>query len=144
MTMATREELQAKVDAIRLKRAAEKEAGDEAIAIRMLEEEIKLDELVAEYGELGRKVAAVFSPITGDMVAVRTPSKAAFRLYQNSANTGKLSMDQIMSTLLNTCRIYPDAEAFGRVQDSTPSMLGKAANAAARLAGVTQDDTEGK
>lgn len=142
--MATKEELEAKVAAVRAKRAKEKEAGDDVIAIRMLEGELKLDELVEQHGELGRKIAAVFSPTTGDMAVVKRPSRAAFKAYQNGMNSGKLPPDQVMTNFVNSCLIYPDLAGFGKVQDDTPSMLGKLSNAAARLAGVSQDDIEGK
>jgi hypothetical protein len=136
--------LRKKAEAIRAKREEEKKARDEAIEIRMLEGEIKLDELVAEYGELGRDIAAVFSPHTGDMVVIKRPSKAAFRLYQSNTSTGKVPLMQAMVTLADSVLVYPTREEFQAIQDHTPAMLGKVVNTASKLAGASQEDTEGK
>jgi hypothetical protein len=140
----TTEELQSKLEAVRAKRAAEKAASDEAIAIKMMENELLLDELVTEHGELGRKIAAVFAPHTGDMVVVRKPSKAAFRSYQSNAASGKQSLEQVMVQLIAGCLIHPSKEEFNKLQDETPALLSKANNAAVKLAGVEQSDVEGK
>jgi hypothetical protein len=147
--MATREELELKLEAIRAKRAAEKAATDDAISLKMLENEITLDELVTANGELGREIGAVFSPHTGDMVVVRKPSKAAYRASQSHttavvAGQGKQSFDQIQVQLVAGCLIHPTKPEFEAIQDKTPAMLGKAYNMCLKLAGASLEDIEGK
>lgn len=137
-------QLRKEAAALREKREAQKAATDEKIEIKMLQEEIVLDGLIAEHGELGRDIGAVFSPKTGEMVVVRCPSKPAWRKYQAETSGSKVPLTNSMVELVQGILIYPTLEQFSTIQDHTPAMLGKCVNMAAKLAGVTQEDVEGK
>lgn len=138
------EELRKKAAALREKREAQKVTTDEKIEVKMLQEEIVLDGLIADHGELGRDIGAVFSPKTGEMVVVRCPSKPAWRKYQAEISGSKVPLTNAMVELVQGILIYPTPEKFSEIQDHTPAMLGKCVNMGSKLAGVTQEEIEGK
>lgn len=139
------EDLQTRLEAARAKSLADRDARDQEVAQHRAEEELKLHlEIAPEIGVIGRDLQAVFSRMTGDMVVVRRPSLAAFRMFQRDMTSGKTDPNELATRFVKSCLVYPSPEAFLEVQKNAPALLVACADAAADLAGTGAEVLEGK
>jgi hypothetical protein len=135
--MTTLDELRKQAKAATDKVAAKAAAADEVRERRQLEGEIKLAELDETLGVRGRDYEAVFSAKTGDMVVVKAPLEVHWQKVSAKAFDETLSLKDSLE-LITSCLAYPDLPAFGKVCEHTPGIIGQAADAITKLAGVRE------
>ena len=125
------DERRARSENLRKVEAAEREAADCE----------KLEELIAKHGELNVGIAAIHTD--QGMVVVKRPNHLHFKRYQDKANTGKIT-HQDVEQLVGTCLVHPSRDAFDVIVAELPATLVQVADEVASLAGVGRSRTEGK
>jgi hypothetical protein len=142
--MPTIDELREQVAAIETARREKLQAQADKVEGKMLEEKIKLADLETKEGILGRDIAAVFSPKSGEMVVVRTPAPVVFQRFQEKVLSPKAVSTADLYELIYACLVYPDKKSFQAICDAAPGMLSSAMNALQSLNGAANEDTAGK
>ena len=139
-----------RVSALREQVAAIEKARDEklaaaaaAVELRMLEEKVKLGELEAKHGLVGRDILPVFSPKTGAMVVVKTPEPVQFQKFQRKVIADKLDLPDV-EELIRSCLVYPAKSDFQVICDEAPGMLSSVVNAVTALNGAAESDAASK
>ena len=142
--MATVAEMREKLAEIELVRSAKlKEFGD-ALEVKVLEEKLRLAELEAKEGLVGRDISAIFSSKTGEMVVVRTPKPVQVQKFQAKELSGQPTSIAEIYELIHACLVYPSKKDFERIVDGSPAMLGSALNAIGSLNGAANEAAAGK
>lgn len=140
----TIDEKRQQLAAIEAARREKLQARDEQIESKKLDEQLKLAEIEAKEGLLGRDIEAVFSPKTGDMVVVRTPAPVVFQRFQEKVLGPKAVSTADLYELIYACLVYPDKKTFQAVCDSAPGMLSSTMRAIQSLNGAADEDAAGK
>lgn len=147
-TSAT-ETVQARLEALRAKRAEVAAARRALEASRAVEQEL-LDETRAladeqaihaaeiEHGPIGRRFMAVKTD--AGMILVKRPHMNTFRKYQDNGVTDSAALEK----LVRPCVIYPDLARYEEILSEVPAALMKCANAVTYLAGVRKEDLTAK
>lgn len=147
----TKEELQARLDQVRARRAQldaeEAERAQERSLAEQLEREerdLRDREAIAaaelEHGPLGKKIAAVRTDM--GVVIVKRANHVLFRRWQDR---GEKSMQtEELEKLVRPCLVHPDVTTFDRILDELPATLLRVADAVSVLAGVRAQEVSGK
>jgi hypothetical protein len=139
------DDISTRLEVAREKSAKDRDARAKEVAQVRAENELALHETIApEHGVIGSDIDAVFSKHTGDMVVVKRPTLAAFRMFQRDLNAGKMDPNEVALRFVKSCLVYPAIEVFSEIQTRAPAMLVTCADAAAALAGTGSETLEGK
>ncbi len=138
------DDMRQQVAAIEAARREKLTARDEAVEMHRLQEQLKLPDLEAKEGLLGRDIEAVYSPKTGDMVVVRTPAPVVFQRFQEKVLGPKAVSTADLYELIYACLVYPDKKSFQAICDSAPGMLSSTMRALQSLNGAADEEMAGK
>lgn len=129
--------------AIAARRAAREAAAGPAEELAQakiqLENEAALDAAEAEHGPVDVKIAAVYAS-SGKVVIVKRPHRALFQRFQDA---GKFTSTAVHK-LIQPCLVHPDQATFDAWLDDEPALLGRVSHHIAILAGVRNEDLQGK
>jgi hypothetical protein len=142
--MPTIAEMREKLAQLEATRAERQREAAEAVELKMLEEKLKLGDIEAKEGLLGRDIAAVFSSKTGEMVVVRTPMPVQVQKMHAKDLSGQPTTVPEVLELVHSCLIYPSKKDFERICDVSPAMLMSAVNAIGSLNGAANEAAAGK
>jgi len=135
--------LRAQVAEIEARRREQLSAAADAVELKILQEKIKLAELEAKEGLVGRDIAAIFSPKTGAMVVVKTPAPVQYQKFQKKAIADKVDIPDLFE-LIHSCLVYPSKKEFESICDAAPGMLSSTIEALTTLNGAADSDAAGK
>lgn len=141
-------EVEARLDAVRAKRAAIEAAkasrAEEDLLAQVESEELDLKNAEAiaaaeaEHGPVGKKIAVVETDL--GVVILKRAHALVFRRFQDEAKFTHAQIDK----LIRPCVVYPRGDALDRILDELPATALRLANAIARLAGQRAEDVAGK
>lgn len=147
MTTVT-EELQARLDAARLRRQAAEariEPTAEALMLEALAAEERaateaeaVADAVEAHGAIGEKIAIV-STSMGPVILKRSNPV----LFKKFMDAGKTTMDAY-DKLVRPCIVYPDIKTYDRIAEELPAVTVECADKVSELAGFRAKERSGK
>lgn len=140
--LAELEKDRARIAARRAARQADRDTKAEIAAAQIaLANETAIDEAEAEHGPLegSRTIAAIYAA-DGRVVIIRRPHRAAFLRFQDAGKVTTKRVHELVSPYL----LHPTAADFDTMLNEEPALLGRAAHVLAVLAGVREEEIQGK
>jgi hypothetical protein len=121
-------------------RRAEERARAAAVedAERELADDEALEKAEIEIGPVDVMIALVDTPL--GQIIMKRPHAATFKRFQDREN----KKSEYVLEFIKPCRVYPDLAAFERILEALPATAIRCANAAARLAGVRNNEVSEK
>lgn len=148
--MNTKEELEARLEAARKKRAAIAEERDARAQERQLLEQVESEERAAqneeaisqaesEYGPVGSKILTFESEL--GVVIVKRPHPIHYKEFRDRAAEAK---SEDLEKLVRRCLVHPSADGLTRILDEQPAVLEHLADRCVTLAGFRAKEVLGK
>ena len=149
--MSELDDLRARVEAVRAKRAEREQVHADQVEKRKLEEELALYDIEGELGAIGRDIQPIYCAKTGAMAVFKAPKQVAYQRIQEKGMSGKPVTTQDIIQYVKPCLVYPRADdgsaswkAFEAMLDVSPAMLADALTACGVLAGASAEEKQGK
>lgn len=140
--IATLEADRRAIAAKRAERQAKNDADSELTEAKIaLENELAIDNAEAEHGPLegSVKIAAIYTA-TGRVVIVKRPHRALFHRFQDGGKATSKRVHELVSPHL----VHPTSADFDSWLNEEPALLGRAAHQLAILAGIREEEIQGK
>ena len=128
------------------KRAARQAQHDTVAEVEaakiQLANEVAIDAAESEFGPVeGSTRIAVLYTATGRAIILKRPHRAVFHRFQDAH--GKVTTKRVQE-LVGPNLVYPTAAEFDSILNEEPALLGRASHTLAILAGIREEELQGK